>query len=123
MVGCVRMKWLFMGHCGLIFYFTGAKMKICDEVEFDRPVYAQCGPDVHDDDKWLDTCTCQLFEFEDDGMYILSVSWIKTLRLRQNGRLFPDNIFTWIFTQGQFWPSGIVVACVCVCVSPCVRQS
>ena len=27
-----------------------------------------------------------------------------------------------IFTQGQFWPSGIVVACVClsVCVSVCV---
>ena len=25
-----------------------------------------------------------------------------------------------IFTQGQFWPSGIVVACVCVCVSVCL---
>ena len=27
-----------------------------------------------------------------------------------------------IFTRGQFWPSGIVVACVClsVCVSVCV---
>ena len=23
-------------------------------------------------------------------------------------------------TRGQFWPSGIVVACVCVCVSVCV---
>ena len=22
-----------------------------------------------------------------------------------------------LFTRGQFWPSGIVVACVCVCVS------
>ena len=21
-----------------------------------------------------------------------------------------------LFTRGQFWPSGIVVACVCVCV-------
>ena len=28
-----------------------------------------------------------------------------------------------VFTRGQFWPSGIVVACVCVCVCPCVRQS
>ena len=32
-----------------------------------------------------------------------------------------------IFTRGQFWPSGIVVACVCVCVCVCVclcvRQS
>ena len=27
-----------------------------------------------------------------------------------------------IFTRGQFWPSGIVVACVCLCVSVCVRQ-
>ena len=26
-----------------------------------------------------------------------------------------------VFTRGQFWPSGIVVACVCVCV--CVRVS
>ena len=23
-----------------------------------------------------------------------------------------------IFTRGQFWPSGIVVACVCLCVHP-----
>ena len=30
-----------------------------------------------------------------------------------------------LFTRGQFWPSGIVIACVCVfvCVCPCVRQS
>ena len=29
---------------------------------------------------------------------------------------------SWFFTRGQFWPSGIVVACVClsVCVSVCV---
>ena len=26
-----------------------------------------------------------------------------------------------IFTRGQFWPSGIVVACVCPCVHPSVR--
>ena len=25
-----------------------------------------------------------------------------------------------IFTRGQFWPSGIVVACVCVCLSVCL---
>ena len=25
-----------------------------------------------------------------------------------------------LFTRGQFWPSGIVVACVCVCVCVCV---
>ena len=28
-----------------------------------------------------------------------------------------------IFTQGQFWPSGIVVACVCVCMCVCVCVS
>ena len=28
-----------------------------------------------------------------------------------------------IFTLGQFWPSGIVVACVCVCVCLSVCQS
>ena len=28
-----------------------------------------------------------------------------------------------IFTRGQFWPSGIVVACVCVCVCVCVCLS
>ena len=28
-----------------------------------------------------------------------------------------------LFTRGQFWPSGIVVACVCLCVCPSVRQS
>ena len=26
------------------------------------------------------------------------------------------------FTRGQFWPLAIVVACVCVCVSPSVCQ-
>ena len=26
-----------------------------------------------------------------------------------------------VFTRGQFWPSGIVVACVCVSVCSCVR--
>ena len=28
-----------------------------------------------------------------------------------------------VFTRGQFWPSGIVVACVCVCVCVCVCLS
>ena len=28
-----------------------------------------------------------------------------------------------IFTRGQFWPLGIVVACVCLCVRVCVYQS
>ena len=28
-----------------------------------------------------------------------------------------------LFTRGQFWPSGIVIACVCVCVRVCACQS
>ena len=31
--------------------------------------------------------------------------------------------FPLLFTRGQFWPPGIVVACVCVCVCVCVYQS
>ena len=27
-----------------------------------------------------------------------------------------------VFTQGQYWPSGFVVACVCLCVRPCVNH-
>ena len=30
--------------------------------------------------------------------------------------------FFFFFTRGQFWPSGIVVACVCVSVSLCVNH-
>ena len=33
-------------------------------------------------------------------------------------QLYRFDVF--IFTRGQFWPSGIVVACVCVCVSVCL---
>ena len=27
-----------------------------------------------------------------------------------------------VFTRGQFWPSGIVVACICVSVCPCINH-
>ena len=40
-----------------------------------------------------------------------------------NLSLFLDYNLQWfsiIFTRGQFWPSGIVVACVCVCVCVCL---
>ena len=33
------------------------------------------------------------------------------------------HLFSHIFTQGQFRPSGIVIACVCVSVHECVYQS
>ena len=31
--------------------------------------------------------------------------WVNTLRLRQNGRLFADNMFTWIFLNENAWIS------------------
>ena len=36
---------------------------------------------------------------------------------------YPDVFQTLIFTRGQFWPSGIVIAPVCVSVSVCVCVS
>ena len=49
------------------------------------------------------------------GPYILYI-----IRIMNNFAILLQTIF--IFTRGQFWPSGIVVACVClsVCVSVCV---
>ena len=41
-----------------------------------------------------------------------------------NSHIFPVEKLknVWLFfTRGQFWPSGIVVACVCVSVCSCVR--
>ena len=35
----------------------------------------------------------------------------------------PSVCLSHLFTRGQFWPSGIVVACVCVCVCVCVCLS
>ena len=37
--------------------------------------------------------------------------------------LASKTLYCIIFTRGQFWPSGIVVACVCVCVCLSVCQS
>ena len=31
-----------------------------------------------------------------------------------------EKLYDFFITRGQFWPSGIVVACVCVCVYVCV---
>ena len=50
------------------------------------------------------------------------INWIigPWVKLRQFCSYHFQNVFVvpsvWIFTRGQFWPPGIVVACVCVCV-------
>ena len=51
----------------------------------------------------------------------------------QNGRYFADDIFKSIFLKenarisikilGQLWPSGVFVACVCLCHGVSVRAS
>ena len=54
-----------------------------------------------------------------------SMNWIvielKDFELELNWNWKPeliriDQFNQFIFTRGQFWPSGIVIACVCVCV-------
>ena len=37
-------------------------------------------------------------------------------------RQWRETCTLYIFTRGQFWPSGIVVACVCVCVCVSVNH-
>ena len=32
------------------------------------------------------------------------------------------DVFVFVFTRGQFWPSGIVVACVCLCTCVCINH-
>ena len=48
------------------------------------------------------TCNCQWYQWQ--------------VHLRCTVQWFAN-----FFTRGQFWPSGIVVACVCVSVCSCVR--
>ena len=64
-------------------------------------------------------------EFQRDSLY----SMHSVVVFRRNEYLFRVPLTHWpqrdvdiIFTRGQFWPSGIVVACVClsVCASVCV---
>ena len=69
--------------------------------------------------------------------YLLSVSASKEMNWFPQGQIFscnqaalqmvfsvcPSVRLSYLFTRGQFWPSGIVVACVCVCVRVSVRQS
>ena len=37
--------------------------------------------------------------------YLSGRQWVKTLRPRQNGRHFPDDIFKWIFLNENVWIS------------------
>ena len=45
---------------------------------------------------------------------------IVTMQLIDDTLFISISIQADIVTRGQFWPSGIVVACVCVCVSVCL---
>ena len=52
------------------------------------------------------------------------MEYFEQVRICYNQNLRKQNTewYQCIFTRGQFWPSGIVIACVClsVCVSVCV---
>ena len=54
----------------------------------------------------------------------MTLTW-RSYYYKQNGRHFAADNLKCIFTLGQFWPSGIVIACVCLCprVRPCVSVS
>ena len=41
-------------------------------------------------------------------------------KMKDKGNNFVKEVSVDFFTQGQFWLSGIVVACVCLCVCPSV---
>ena len=51
------------------------------------------------------------------GLPLLNLLWQK----HEGKELISPILLFFVFTRGQFWPSGIVVACVCVSVCPCVR--
>ena len=45
--------------------------------------------------------------------------WRQTLNTGLYFTVISQSDYIFIYTRGQFWPSGIVVACVCLCVRPC----
>ena len=49
-------------------------------------------------EKWLSSATCMLCS-------LMSAEIVNTLRPRQNGRHFPDDIFKWIFLNEDVWIS------------------
>ena len=57
------------------------------------------------------TCLLWLYLGVFQGVFLLAVEHV-----RPSGLLF----LIFFFTRGQFWPSGIVIACVCGSVCPCV---
>ena len=62
---------------------------------------------------WFLAATKQLYEW-----YFLSVC--PSVRLSVRLSVCPSVRLSHLFTRGQFWPSGIVIACVCGSVCPCV---
>ena len=69
-------------------------------------------------DRVLDTAEITASEMCPLGKYIFTHWGLNTLRLRQNGRLFPDDIFKWVFLNGnvcisikislKFVPKGLI---------------
>ena len=52
-------------------------------------------------------------------MLLQALCIISSSYVNSNWNYGPETV-NLVFTRGQFWPSGIVIACVCVCVGVCV---
>ena len=98
---------LLWGHSGLIRFIPPQR----------------CSRDVPDGRVHLSTCLSVLYS-------ILSVLKIRTIclardlwKLARSCKQLHLVVVIVIFTRGQFWPSGIVVACVCLSVCVSVRAS
>ena len=59
--------------------------------------------------------------------YYRKTYWCRTVHSQIMGANLISRLsiffFVFVFTRGQFWPSGIVIACVCVCVCVCMGVS
>ena len=65
-----------------------------------------------------DTCVCVCVCFFPSQREIVGGEYLSNI---ERGWRF--SFCTMVFTRGQYWPSGIAVACVCLCVCVSVRVS
>ena len=57
----------------------------------------------------------------------ITITWLYVTDTKSCNDFLLDNVIScncvsFFITQGQFWPAGIVVACVCLSMCPYVRQ-
>ena len=99
--------WLVVGHVVIMRYM------------FNRYVFVACKipPDV----SIKCNCTMEWIVVVNRNDFYQVISREESCQFTSFGKKI--SCFLWIFTWGQFWLSGIVVACICVCLCVCVCQS